>query len=429
MFKPYLDDNDALGLHDGVAEQAVLAAVAADPTARVYWEVANVITEQTFHDPVHQECWRQIGAAVDGGMPMPSVPDEVQRADKPVDAAKRLLDLQQKRLLITFGDRFWRDLHGTSSASTLITEAEQALNWVRQQCTAQQSRRLVSAGDLFETGINQAEEAWKARQANPDGVIGIPTSFWNLDRLLGGFQPGVHVLAAVPGLGKSTLTRQITANAVKEGYAAFVVSFEEDIEKLAFRFLCSSSEPFLKAKGLLEGYEDPSQLREIAGQVRSKLKHLYLTQGTAETSIAEVKGKLRVILANQDIKNVILVVDYLQIWAGKVARGNDLRVANGQLLGGIREIAIEMKIPALVISSQNRQGYETAGFASLKEAGEIEYSADSIIFMLEQADLVPEHGARVIKLSVHKNRFGDRGDVLVEFEPEYGSFFQHAGQD
>ena len=426
MFTSYLDEL-LLSFADLPSEAALLAAICNDPTGRTFWEVSNFISQSTFLSQDHQKIWEQVAISLNTNASLPTFPD-ADPSPEAVLTAKKLADLQKRRSLAAFGDQFWKDLRTETSGQALIERTENAISLIRQQTSAQVNRRLVSVGDLFENGILRAEEAWKLKQTDPNGILGIPTSIDRLDDLIGGYQTGVHVVAAVPGVGKTTYIRQATSVASKQGYAALVLSFEESVDTLAFRYLCSNAIPFLDSKALMEGYENPSGLREIATSVARSLKHLYLVQGSVETTIAEVKGRVRAILNNSEVKGLILVVDYLQIWAGKASGGNELRAANTQLLGGIRDISIEYKIPALVISSQNRNGYESSGFASLKESGDIEYSADTIMFMVEIPDLVAkENGSRVIKFDLRKNRYGDRGEFQMEFCPQYGYFVPFKG--
>lgn len=62
---------------------------------------------------------------------------------------------------------------------------------------------------------------------------------------------------------------------------------------------------------------------------------------------------------------------------------------------------------------------------SLKESGELEYSADSIWFLSE------ENGGgagpvRDLVLTVAKNRYGDKGKVALGFKPAVGTFAETA---
>ena len=53
-----------------------------------------------------------------------------------------------------------------------------------------------------------------ANSNRPDGVYGVPTSFIEFDELTGGLHPGqMIVIAARPGVGKSTLALDIARSA------------------------------------------------------------------------------------------------------------------------------------------------------------------------------------------------------------------------
>lgn len=427
MFNSYLVD-DVLGLLDLEAERELLAVVASDPTYRAFWEVDELLpSPEVFVGAGHKELWQQMGQAVDEGKPFEPLFDERTSGD-PVAVAKVVVDLYERRLLASFGDSFWKRIHDREiKPGELIAGIEERLNWVRDQRNKLQTRRLTPLVELFDVGIKQAFEAYALRQKNPDGVFGISSGLRQLDETLGGFQTGIHVWAAPPGVGKTALMRHLASVAALTGNGALFLSFEEEVETLAFRLMCSNAEPDkLKPKQYLEGHVDPQGLHDIAKIVGPKLKNLFLIQGTGATSAAEVKNKIRLIKSRTGCERVLLIVDYLQHWASKTQSTKEYRHQVGGLLTDLRSIAIEEKIPALVISSQNRQGYDKPGFASLKESGELEYGADTVTFLVDEDEHVGGE-KRKIRLEVTKNRFGPKGQVQIVFDPETGVFCNYAG--
>jgi replicative DNA helicase len=98
----------------------------------------------------------------------------------------------------------------------------------------------------------------------------------------------------------------------------------------------------------------------------------------------------------------LIVVDYLQLWA-KVAeewRGVPLVRERVEMLGGaLRELALHLQSPVVTLSSQNRaqgnygNGKGTAALDSLKESGDLEYTADTVLFMTEAHERIatPQH--------------------------------------
>jgi replicative DNA helicase len=58
---------------------------------------------------------------------------------------------------------------------------------------------------------------------------------------------------------------------------------------------------------------------------------------------------------------------------------------------------------------------------SFKESGDLEYSADSAL-LLVQGKGSPIPPARAVSIKIAKNRFGDTGEVQLIFRPDIGVF-------
>ena len=83
--------------------------------------------------------------------------------------------------------------------------------------------------------------------------------------------------------------------------------------------------------------------------------------------------------------------------------------------------------PVVGLASQNRaqgpgKGNSAAALDSLKESGDLEYSADVVLFLTHDKEQLMTPPARAIKLTVAKNRNGDTGDINLVFRPDISSF-------
>jgi replicative DNA helicase len=58
----------------------------------------------------------------------------------------------------------------------------------------------------------------------------------------------------------------------------------------------------------------------------------------------------------------------------------------------------------------------------LKESGDLEYSADSVLFLHPSEQRSVTDPARAIDLTISKNRFGSLGKVSLIFRPDLGLF-------
>ena len=71
---------------------------------------------------------------------------------------------------------------------------------------------------------------------------GLPTGFRDLDELTSGLQPGnLVIVAARPGIGKSSLAMNIAHNVAVAGGSVAVFSLEMSRHEVGMRMLCSAA--------------------------------------------------------------------------------------------------------------------------------------------------------------------------------------------
>jgi replicative DNA helicase len=148
--------------------------------------------------------------------------------------------------------------------------------------------------------------------------------------------------------------------------------------------------------------------------------------------VAQIQGRVRQAQSESGRGEVFVVVDYLQRAAHQ--KGYDqLRHSVSSLAGDLREMANRTGGAVLAISSQNRSGGDygkgvgAANLDSLKESGDLEYSADTAMFLTSDGEGKATAPARAMKLVVLKNRFGATGAVSLIFRPDLG-IYREAGR-
>ena len=78
------------------------------------------------------------------------------------------------------------------------------------------------------------------------------------------------------------------------------------------------------------------------------------------------------------------------------------------------------------MSSQNRAGQDTSQLISLAESSALEYTGDTVSFLLDDKNRKATYPDRAVKLVVRKNRFGDMGEVPLIFKPDFGRLLEEA---
>ena len=139
-----------------------------------------------------------------------------------------------------------------------------------------------------------------------------------------------------------------------------------------------------------------------------------------------LKAKALQVMNKAKTDKCLIVVDYLQRWATGRRESDEFRLKVSALVSELRELSLRLDSPIIVISSQNRDGQGTPGLTSFKESGDVEYSADTAMFLVQdearQRQMVKP--VRAINLVVAKNRYGDIGNINLIFRPDTGRFWE-----
>lgn len=396
-------------------EAALLAAIAGNPE-EVYWQVMDLLPAEAFTE--HREAFSKLAEAVENGKPIPIMP-VVDPAADPVTAAEELAGLYQKRLLAVAAEKFADELRGEMKPAELIARLEGNLTKIQQAVRELRAGQVLSLPELFPGLLQEVKEKREAVKAG--AMVGIPSGIKKLDRLLGGFQSGLHILAAEPGEGKTTFCIQTGSNASREGFPVLFVSFEEALSKLVLKAICAPAG--LEAKKFQDGYGDPAELEAAAREHGASLRNLSFVEGSLRLTVGSIKAKALQVMNKARQGRCLIIVDYLQRWAAsrQDSRG-DFRFVVSALVSELRELSLRLDSPILVISSQNRSGQGTAAMASLKESGDLEYAADTVSFLVKSTKRTATPPGRAVDLTFDKNRQGDKGTVELIFRPDIGVF-------
>jgi hypothetical protein len=162
------------------------------------------------------------------------------------------------------------------------------------------------------------------------------------------------------------------------------------------------------------GATDPAKLEALIEQHAQALRALSFLVGGLDLSPADLLDHLRDRIAAGSHDTGLLIVDYLQPWAGALAsQANvDMRVAVGKAVMALRDISNVIDAAVLLVSAQNRSGQGSANMTSLRESSDLEYSADSIWFLTSDDAAMVGGGKYARTLTISKNRFGPSGRTI-----------------
>jgi len=256
--------------------------------------------------------------------------------------------------------------------------------------------------------------AYKARQTG--GLAGLPTGLQDLDDCLAGLQTGLHILAAEPGAGKTALALQIARTVAATGVPAVYASFDESPVRLALKALASTAKA--NASELMNGGTSEETASLLWQQHAAALAALSFVPADAKLTPTDLADQLRGQQQLLEKDTGLLVIDYLQPWAAAMAAANhmEIRAAVGDLALALRKISLDLQVPVLVISAQNRNGQGSTSMTSLRESSDLEFGADCIMLLTDSNEA---HGRGIYgrKLFLAKNRFGPSGhEIKLAFD-------------
>ena len=312
--------------------------------------------------------------------------------------------------------------------SAVVERAEQALFNVTE-------KRGSASFESMEQLCSKAFDEIKLLSERKEELLGVPTGFTDVDKLFCGLRGGdLIVLAARPGVGKTSFALNLAVNAAKKDVSVAFFSLEMSSEQIAQRLL--SSEARVELSKLRSGRLQPSDWQPIM-DASANLSTLDLSiDDTPGLSILEARAKARRQLRklSETGKLGLIVIDYLQLMTPPVQRRDGNRAVEvGEISRGLKILAKEVNVPVIALSQLNRSvemrggKYKRPMLSDLRESGSIEQDADIVMFIDRSMDEEeasnenrPDLGSAELQVAKHRN--GPTRDITLSFQGDFTRF-------
>lgn len=325
--------------------------------------------------------------------------------------AKIVLDTSiQRRLIQICSSLAGEAYEDQSEVGTLLDRAESDIFGIAER---RQLTPIHALGDLVKGGVERLE----ILKTSGSGITGLPTGFYDLDKMLMGFQPSdMIVLAARPSVGKTALALNIARHAaLRENKGVLVFSLEMSKEQLTQRLLCLEAQ--LDMRRLRDGFQADKEFQKLHPAADKLSRAPIFIDDTPNINVLDIRSKARRHAAQHPLH--LLVVDYLQLMTSLRGRENR-QVEIAEISRAIKSLGRELGVPVLALSQLSREAERdesgTPKLSHLRESGAIEQDADVVMMLWRPPAHETDGNPNIIRLNVAKQRNGPTGNIELVFE-------------
>lgn len=403
--KDITPDHFSINMHSGIfAVMQSLYIASKEPNVVLVME--ECLKQNVF--PTQDEAKRYLMALTDKSIESESLDSYCKVLDD-----KYLL-----RLLITAT----KDIYG--KATEAGEEPDKVLDYAEKKIYDIRSDKNIRGLEPISPVLRETlkELAYYTEHPEEKARNGMSSGFQSLDNAIHGLNPGaLIVIAARPGMGKTSFAMNIAVNAarINPDKKVAVFNLEMTREQLVLRML--SSEGRISSDDLQKGRIEPSRWKDLrsAAEMLNSVK-IYVDDNSL-IGIGEMKAKLR----RLDGLGLV-VIDYLQLMSTGRRDGNRVSEVS-ELTRNLKIMAKDLNVPVIVLSQLSRGSEGRTDkrpmLQDLRDSGSIEQDADVVIFLYRDAYYTKnQEDMSSCECIVAKNRNGEVPTLNLRWDGLYTRF-------
>lgn len=392
--------------HSQEAEEAVLGSVLINPDA--FYEVASFLTPDDFFLLRNSWVWEAMLRLHERNeiIDYLTVTEELKSQERLADMGGMayITYLTSNTPTSIHAEAYGRIVHRSAIRRRLLEAAEEITNIARQEDADINEVIDKAEGALFRVTEQRAkQELVPMQQAlsdyydrieylymNRDEKLGVPSGFHALDNLLGGFQKGdLVIIAARPGMGKTSLMLNMAVNAARSKARSAVFSLEMSTEQLMQRMV--STETRINQQKLRLGQLNEHEW-DLFVEATGSLGNLKIfLDDTPALSVMQLRTKCRRLSRESGLD--IIMVDYLQLMTtgGRLDGSNNRVQEISNISRNLKEIAREINVPLIAGAQLSRAVEQRTDkkpvLSDLRESGCL--AGDTLITLADTGINVP----------------------------------------
>jgi replicative DNA helicase len=431
--------SEQLAPHNIEAEEAVLGSILINPDA--LFEVMSFLQADDFFIVRHAWIWEAMLQLHERRDPIDylTVVNELEQMNRLAEmgGAAYILSLVNKtpsalnvegygrivermalrRRLIEAAGQIARVAHSEDTdIDDVVNRAEQAVFEVTE-------RRLTRDLVPIRQAVSEYFDHVSFLARHQEEVMGVPTGFIDLDRILGGLQKSdLLIVASRPGMGKTSLLNTVVINAARQHQRVAVFSLEMSNEQLVQRFV--SGETNIPSNKLREGRLDERDWAQFVAATQRVGELPVHLDDTPALSTHDLRTKARRLHLEYGLD--LIVIDYLQLMTTPYRTENRVQEIS-YISRSLKQVARELNIPVVAAAQLSRaveQRHDKRPLLSdLRESGSIEQDSDVVMFIYRDIYYntdSPEGNRAEIHIAKHRN--GPTGIIDLVFIPEITQF-------
>lgn len=287
--------------------------------------------------------------------------------------ARLVVEASVKREIISMASKLLKDAYDdTSDGLALVDQAEKYIIDINSGFHVGKSKYVRQ---ILPEATKIIEDASK----KPDGITGVPSGIWALDKTIGGWQKSDLILiAARPSMGKSDLAVNIVLGAASHGFKVALYTLEMSSVQLVNRMIAIESE--IDRSKIKTGKLDENEWARFS-KFPDKISNNAILVDDPGINHISVRGSARKLKMKEGID--LIVIDYLQLIESLGKGSTNDKV--GEISRSLKMMAKELDIPVIALSQLSRS-VETRGgdkrpfLSDLRDSGALEQDADIVIF-------------------------------------------------
>lgn len=339
-----------------------------------------------------------------------------------IEKLKELSRLRSMYVQTLEASEFIKAKNGTSEeiAAKLAKDLDAIL-------TDQKSPEQTFESVIWENYRDTGEPFWqhldKRMEMARQGLIsfdGIPTLYPLLDSALNGLNNGHFiVIGARPAVGKTTFLINLMRNLTfEQKLPVAFFSLEMSADEVALNLICQQAE--VSSKNVRAGIVTPIEHSRIIGAAH-ELRDIPLhIDAQPALRISQLIARAKRHVSVNGVK--LILIDYLTLITGDVRYSNKQEEV-AETSKALRAMAKKLNVPVICLCQLNRESEKDKRAptkADLRESGQIEQDAHSIL-MLHRPDLYdPNHYPGQLRVHIVKNRFGEERTISYNFNKSTG---------